>query len=228
MAEGLNTKAGARLAGLAYLVVTVFSIAGYVTLTTFLAGGSQMELARVAANQRLFRLALVASVIGFAAWAVLWILLYRLMSSAGRISGLLMLIFAVAGTAMNSIALSQLLPIVRLASSGMDAGTLAPIVHSYNRLVLLAQVFSGLWLFPFGRLVLRSRIAPRLLGYCLIVGGVFYLLVFATAFEPGLDHKMAHQIVSAPTGVLGLVGAVGMCLWLLFKGARGADSARVA
>lgn len=219
-----NTKAAGRRAGLAYLVIILFSAPGYMILTKLLAGDSHAVLAHLATSQTLFTLALVSSVIGFLAWTVLAILLYRLMSSAGRISALLMVIFSVAGTVMNLIALAPLLPLLRLASSGMDAGTLAPIVQSYNRLLLLAQVFSGLWLFPFGLLVLRSRIAPRLPGFCLIIGGFSYLLTFATAFDPGLHHIRAYRTIGTTTGILGVIGGeFGICLWLLIKGARQPD-----
>ncbi len=223
MVEASNAKTAGRFAGLAYLVVAVFSAPGYMILTGLLAGSPQAELARLTANQTQFTLALASSVIGFAAWTILGILLYRLMSSAGRIAGLLMLVLAVAGTAANLFALCQLLPLA--APSGMDASTLAPIVHSYQRTLLLAQVFSGAWLFPFGWLVLRSRITPAFFGFALFAGGVFYLMVFATAFDPGLKHTMAYRILSPVTGVFGeAVGELGICLWLLIKGARPAAS----
>ena len=186
-----------------------------------LAGDSHAVLSRLVANQAMFTLAFVASVIGFSAWVVLAVLLYRLMSSAGRLSGALMLLFAVAGTAMSFIALSPLIPLIRSTSGGIEAGTLAPMVASYNRLLLLAQVFSGLWLLPFGWLLIRSGIAPRFLGFCLIIGGVSYLMNFATAFAPDLNHLIAYRIVGIATGVLGVfVGELGICLWLLLKGAH--------
>jgi hypothetical protein len=229
MVESSNTKAVGRLAGLAYLAIIVFSSTGYLTLARLLAGDSHIVLARLTTSHTLFTLAFVASVIGFAAWVVVGILLYRLMSSAGQILGIVMLIFVVAGAAASFNALSPLVPLVRSTSSGLDADALAPLVDSYNRRLLLAQVWSGLWLFPFGWLVLRSRIAPRLLGGCLIVGGISYLMNFATAFEPGLDKMMAYRFVSVATGILGVfVGEFGLCVWLLLKGARGPDLAPAA
>jgi len=220
MAEASKAKKVGRLAGLAYLAVIVFSAPGYMILTQLLAGSPQTELARLAANQTLFSLALLSSAIGFAAWAPLGLLLYRLMSFAGRIAGLVMLILALAGVAANLIALAQLLPLAGSPDSRMDAATLAPIVQSYQRLLLFAQVFSGAWLFPFGWLVLRSRVAPWFLGVGLLAGGVFYSMVFATAFEPGLVHTAAYRILSPITGILGeVVGELGICLWLLIKGA---------
>ncbi len=213
-----RSKALGRWTGLAYLAVVVFSAPGYMILTGLLAGSPQAELARLTANQTQFILALASSAIGFSAWIALGVLLYRLMSCAGRISALLMLSLAVGGVAANLFALSQLLPLV---GSGLDAATVAPIVQGYKRVLLLSQVFSGLWLFPFGWLVLRSRIAPRLLAFGLFAGGVFYTMVFATAFMPNLEHTMAYRILSPVTGLFGeAVGELGMCLWLLIMGAR--------
>ena len=225
MAEALNAKGAGRLAGLAYLAVIVFAAPGYMILTGLLAGGPQADLARLATSQAQLILALASSAIGFAAWAALAILLYRLMRSAGQVAGLLMLILAVAGVAANLFALSQLLPLV---GSDMDAATVAPIVQSYKRLLLLSQVFSGVWLFPFGWLVLRSRVAPRILAFGLLAGGIFYSMIFATAFDPGIEHTMIYRILRPVTGVFGeVVGEMGICLWFLIKGAAQPDAARL-
>ncbi len=41
--------------------------------------------------------------------------------------------------------------------------------------VTVASVFWGLWLFPFGLLVIRSGFIPKILGVLLIIAGVGYL-----------------------------------------------------
>jgi hypothetical protein len=46
------------------------------------------------------------------------------------------------------------------------------------------------------------------------------LLLFATAFAPGLNHMMVYRIVSTALIVPAMIGELGMCLWLLIKGAR--------
>src|SRR5205823_7775957 len=46
--------------------------------------------------------------------------------------------------------------------------------------VLANQIFWGLWLFPFGILVYRSRFLPRILGVWLVVNGFAYLAVTFT------------------------------------------------
>jgi len=219
MTEAYNPQAVRRQAGIAYLAIIVFSMAGYSTLTWLLSGESSLVLARLVANHTLFALAVVASAIGFVAWIVLGILLYRLMGAAGRVSAVVMLVLVVAGTAANLVALSRLFPLFGPASSVGEAA-LASMVHDYNRLVLLAQIFSGLWLFPFGWLVWSTRVAPRLLAGCLVGGGIFYLLVFTTAFEPEIERTLVYRIVSIPTGILGFAGELGMCLSLLLKRPR--------
>ena len=225
MDEGSRPKAAGRRAGLVYLILIVFSAGGYMAMTWLLGGDLQIVLARLADRDALFIPAFAAMAIGFVAWLVLACMLYGLMSSSGRLLGLLMVIFTAAGVAINLVAMSHLLPLVSASSSGMDEATLAPILRSYNRALLLAQVFSGLWLFPYGWLVCRSRIAPQFLGWCLFVGGFGYLGVFGTAFEPSLNRMMAYRIISAPLGVAAILGEFGMCLWLLIKGARKTDLA---
>lgn len=214
-----SRKVSGRLTGWVYLIMIGFSAAGYATMTRLLAGDSQVVLERLAAEHALFGLALASMAVGFVTWLVLAVMLYRLMSSSGRLPGLLMLLFTVAGAAMNLLAVSRLLPLVSTSGSGLDAGTLVPVVESYNHLLILAQVFSGLWMFPFGWLVIRSRIVPQLLGYCLMAGGVAYLLIPIGAFNPGLNEMLTWRIISLVSGIPALVGEIGVCLWLLIKGA---------
>jgi hypothetical protein len=217
MVQASNARTLGRLAGLAYLVIIVFSTAGYLTMTALLDGGAQTVLGRLATDHLRFVLSLTASAIGLLAWIVVGLLIYRLTKETGRVAGLLMLAFVAGGVAMNFAALAQLVPLVTSAS--VDGARLAPPVASYNRVLLLAQVFSGLWLFPFGWLVFRSRIAPRLLGVCLMLGGFGYLMTFATAFAPDLGQSLAFKL-GYVFGAAAMIGEAGICLWLLIMGAR--------
>jgi hypothetical protein len=221
MDEGSSAKTAGRRAGLIYLILIVFSSGGYATMTWLLGGDLHTVLARLDARHAMFILAFAAMLIGFVvAWVVLAFMLYGLMGSSGQLLGLLMVIFTVAGAGMSLVALSDLVPLASSPNPGVDAATLAPILRSYNRVLLLAQLFSGLWLFPYGWLVVRSRIAPQFLGWCLFIGGFGYLEVFGTAFELRLNHMMVYRIISAPLGVAAILGEFGMCLWLLIKGVR--------
>ena len=81
--------------------------------------------------------------------------------------------------------------------------------------VLVSEIFWGLWLFPLGLLVVRSRFLPRLLGVWLIINGVAYIMLSAT----GLlwpEHLKLASTMATPV----LLGEVAFTLWLLLVGAR--------
>jgi hypothetical protein len=81
--------------------------------------------------------------------------------------------------------------------------------------ILVVQVFWGLWLFPFGVLVIRSRFLPRILGYLLIPAGLAYLAVTLTS----LLFPHYRDVVSRIAGVFQL-GELPIMLWLLIMGAK--------
>ncbi|HEU5261755.1 MAG TPA: DUF4386 domain-containing protein [Gemmatimonadales bacterium] len=79
----------------------------------------------------------------------------------------------------------------------------------------LAAVFWGLWLFPFGILVIKSGFFPRVLGVLLFVAGVGYLTFSFTA----LVFPDYRQVVSQFTMPL-YFGELAIMIWLLVKGAK--------
>jgi hypothetical protein len=216
MSERSSSTRVGRQAGLAYLGIILFSIFGYTTVSRLLDGLPSEAAARIAVSHTLFTSAFAANLLGLAAWLAVGVLLYQLMAAAGRTAGAMLLLFVAGGVLMNAYAFLQLWPIVR--SPGVDMPTFASAVSDYRHALLLSQVFSGLWLFPFGWLIVRSRVAPSFLGVCLFVGGFGYVLLFTTAFVPGLDRMLAYRIVSGALGVPAMIGEFGICLWLLFKG----------
>jgi predicted transporter len=76
------------------------------------------------------------------------------------------------------------------------------------------MAFWGLWLFPFGILVIRSGLFPRILGVMLLVAGLAYLTTSLTS----LVLPTYRQVVSLITMPLYL-GEVPIIFWLLIKGA---------
>jgi len=80
---------------------------------------------------------------------------------------------------------------------------------------LVAQVFWGLWLFPLGLLVWRSRFLPRVIGGWLIANGFAYL---ANAFT-GLLAPHYLGTVSRITFPV-LFGELAFALWLVIAGVR--------
>jgi hypothetical protein len=81
--------------------------------------------------------------------------------------------------------------------------------------VVANEIFWGLWLFPFGLLVYRSRFLPRFLGVWLIINGFAYLAVSFT----GLLFPQYEQMVSN-SAFPAMLGEPAIMLWLLIKGAK--------
>lgn len=91
-------------------------------------------------------------------------------------------------------------------------------LHAFDASALLvAQVFWGLWLIPFGWLVVRSGQLPRLLGYLLVPGGLSYVADFAgQVLVAGYGDMHIAGYVTLPAAL----GEIGTCLWLLVMGVR--------
>jgi hypothetical protein len=102
-----------------------------------------------------------------------------------------------------------------LDQSQLDALVMA-FFHLHGDGLLLAQIFWGLWLFPFGVLVYRSGFLPRILGVLLIPAGVGYVAASLTS----LLSPPYGDIVFHIAAVLGGLGEGSTMFWLLIKGAR--------
>ncbi|MGI9070381.1 MAG: DUF4386 domain-containing protein [Bryobacteraceae bacterium] len=87
---------------------------------------------------------------------------------------------------LNTINDAAALLLARGASflSGFDKPQRDALVMVFLRMhgqgILANEVFWGLWLFPFGLLVYRSRFLPRLLGVWLILNCFAYLATSVT------------------------------------------------
>ena len=83
---------------------------------------------------------------------------------------------------------------------------------------LVAELFWGLWLLPFGYLVFKSGSLPRILGILLMIGCFGYLTeVFGRVLFP---QGYAEAAISSFMIVPSALGEVGICLWLLIIGAH--------
>ena len=79
----------------------------------------------------------------------------------------------------------------------------------------LASLFWGLWLLPFGWLVLRSGRLPRVLGVLLLLGGIGYVVQVFGGLVPFVADAGWLRYVRMPAAF----GEIGSCMWLLLFGA---------
>ena len=86
-------------------------------------------------------------------------------------------------------------------------------LHSQG--IAVASIFWGLWLFPFGMLVIRSGFIPRAFGVLLMIAGVAYLASsFATLILPQYAPLVGQSALPLEVAELPIV------FWLLIWGAR--------
>jgi uncharacterized protein DUF4386 len=89
------------------------------------------------------------------------------------------------------------------------------VLRLHSNGATVATAFWGLWLFPFGTLVIKSGFLPRFLGVLLMIAGVAYLTTSVTSIVlPVLRHAVSQAMMPL------YFGEVPIIFWLLIKGAR--------
>ncbi|MEK7282800.1 MAG: DUF4386 domain-containing protein, partial [Acidobacteriota bacterium] len=81
--------------------------------------------------------------------------------------------------------------------------------------LVINEMFWGLWLFPFGVLVMRSGFIPRILGVWLIINCFAYVALSLTGSLLPQYYDVAFRIAFPA-----LLGEMAIMLWLVIKGAK--------
>ena len=220
------TKNPGRLAGLLYVVASIpgFFALAYVPSKLLVHGNATATANNIAANEMLFRLGIAADLVGQAIFIFVALALYDLLKSVNQRHALFMLtliLVAIPIAFLNELNSIAALVLVR----GTDFLSVfeKPQRDALTRLFLnlrgagfdVAGIFWGLWLFPLGMLVYRSRFLTRFLGVLLMVGTFAYL---ANSFT-SLVLPQYEAVVSRWMSPLQAVEVVFM-LWLLIMGAK--------
>ena len=217
----------ARIAGALYLLSI---LAGWFTLEyipdRLIESGDALATAHnIIANQPLFRLAIAGDLVGGVVWLAVVLALYRLLEDVDRAQAVLMVILGAFMqvplyfvNAVNYVAALTLVSGTNFLSA-FSAGQRDAIAMLFLRLhhyeLLASLVFGGLWLFPFGILVFKSRFLPRILGVWLVVNGFAWL---AISFSGFLAPQYAPTVYTITSPIL--FGEIAITLWLLIMGAK--------
>lgn len=218
-------KKKAHIAGLWYLGFTLgpFYLL-YVPSRTIVDGDAAATAARVLAHETLFRWGMLAETFGAIIFVGLSVALYRLFEDIDRhrarqllalvlVSASLVLVTAV----FNSAALAVFRGGDSFASlDGPTRNAIGMIlIQIHGQANSVNQTFWGLWLLPFGWLVIRSRFLPRWLGYWLLLDGVAWIAMGTTWFLAP-QHTDALFRYLQPV----FMAELAAMLWLLIMGAK--------
>lgn len=229
----MTVTATARGAGLLYLVVVLTGIVSlaYVPSQISVPGNAAATVANIRTYEPLFRVGIAAGLVCYTAFLLLPLLLYRLLAPSGRAAAATMVALATASVPIAFGNLVHRLNALSLVGGGDHLAALTPSqidaqvmieLAAYGNGLLVVKIFWGLWLLPFGYLVVRSGLLPRLLGLLLMAGCLGYLIdVGARLFVPAYGTAAVARLVTLP----GSVGEIGTCLWLLIMGVRTPNAA---
>ena len=222
-----STKKTARVAGLLYFFSSLpapFSLL-YIPSVFMVMGDATATANKIRASELLFRFGIVAELISATLFVFMGLAMYDFLKGVNKKHALLMLTLV-----LISVPISFLNELNRVAalilangahiSGALDQRQLDALVVAFFHLhgdgLLLAQIFWGLWLFPFGVLVYRSGFLPRILGVLLIPAGLGYVTAsFTSSLFPAYGDFVFNL-----AAVLGGLGEGSTMLWLLIKGAK--------
>jgi hypothetical protein len=219
------TKNPGRLAGLLYVLASIpgFFALAYVPGKLIVHGNATATANNIASSEALFRLGIAADLIGQALFVFVALALYDLLKSVNQRWAALMVIFillAIPIAFLNEVNAIAALVLVRGGDflSLFDKPQRDALAMLFLRLhgggFDVAEIFWGLWLFPLGLLVYRSRFIPRILGILLMLACFAYVAdSFTSLLLPSYE-----TIVSRWVSPLMLAEVVFM-LWLSIMGA---------
>jgi hypothetical protein len=216
----------ARIAGLLYLTLLTAPLRlVYIPNKLFVTGNATATANNIAEHETLFRLGILSDLLTATMVIFLTLTLYRLFKEVDQgLARLLVILGSLMVTPIyfvNTINDAAALLLVRGADflSVFDKPQRDALAMLFLRLhghgVLVNEVFWGLWLFPFGLLVYRSRFVPRILGVWLMLNGFAYLAESIS----GILWPQYEEMVSNWAFPV-MFGELAIMLWLIIMGAK--------
>jgi hypothetical protein len=190
----------------------------------FVLGDPAATADRIRAARGLVELGIAAELVNCSMMVIALLALYRLFRQVSE-----PLAAAMVGLFLVAIPLQLANLLTYIAALTMTSGTptlaafsaeqLNALAYTFVRLhsrgILLAQIFWGLWLIPYGLVVRRSGFIPAWLGIPLIIAGVAFVVnSVVTLFFPEYA-----RVLSPVTLALG-VGEIPILVWLIGWGAK--------
>jgi len=220
------TDKAARVAGAIYLSMVVtgpFTLI-YIPSTLIVRGNASATANNILAHETLFRFGIVADLMTSVIFICLVMALYRLFSSVNQTIASLMVALVLVSAAVGFVnVLNYIAALTLFRGADFLAVLEKPQRDALAMLFLrldgqgnvINEIFWGLWLLPFGLLVMRSRFLPRILGVWLIINGFAYVVLSFTGLLSPQHYEVAFR-----SAFPALLGEVAIMLWLVIKGAK--------
>lgn len=216
-------KKNARIAGILYVLLGVIAPVRimYIPNAVLVAGNAQATTANIASHEGVFRLAMLTDLLAGVLTLLVGFALFRLFRDFDRDLTSVMLVLG--GFMVTPIYFFNLLNdaavVVIAHAPSYLAGFSQPqrdgLVNLFLRLhaygIVVNEIFWGLWLLPFARLILKSRLLPRWVAVWVFLNGVGYMLLSVL----GVLSPRLESALSGPLFPL-LFAEVVVMFWLAF------------
>ena len=209
-----------------YVVMSIFCFfaMAYVPSKVIVEGNATATANNIATFETIFRLGIASQLIGQAGFIFVALALYDLLKGINRRQASLMVTLIVVSIPiafLNEVNSLAALVLVRGADflsifDKPQRDALAMLfLNLHGHGLGVAEIFWGLWLFPLGLLVYRSRFLPRFLGVWIILAGFAWVVLSLTGILlPQYQDKVDTYAQPA------FFGEIAFMLWLLIRGAR--------
>jgi Domain of unknown function (DUF4386) len=221
-----SIKNPGRFAGLLYVLTSIvgFFAMGYIPEKLIIHGNTAATVNNIAAHEMLFRFGIAGQLISQAAFIFVAFALYKLLAGVDRRHASLMVILIVVSipiafvNELNSLAAVALVrgaDVLSIVEKPQRDALAMLFLNLHGRGLVVAELFWGLWLFPLGLLVYRSRFLPRFLGVWLgLAGAAWVILSLVSVVLPQYQSEVYTYTQPA------VFGEIAFMLWLLIKGAK--------
>ena len=217
-----------RVAGMWYLLLVFGGPLRliYIPNKLFVPGNATATAGNIAAHEWLFRLGIVSDLAGAVVLIFLTLAFYRLFQSVDRNLAVMVIIFGgIMPALINFVAVVSDAGALTLIRGGADflsvfdkpqRDALAMLfLRLHGHQITAAEILWGMWLFPLGALVYKSRFLPKFLGVWLVINGFAYVIMSLTGIlAPQYQGNLFLAFQPA------LFGEIALMLWLVIKGAR--------
>ena len=222
-----STQQQARVAGRLYLLLALSAPIGllYVPGKLIVSGNATATADNIRSSEWLLRIGIASELIHQIIAVFLVLALYRLFKAVNETQAKQMVILgALVSVPIMFVNVLNDLAALTLVSgadflSVFEKPQLDALAYLFLRLhgqgITVASIFWGLWLFPFGMLVIRSGFIPRVFGVLLLIAGVAYLASsFATLVVPRYAPLVSQVALPFEVAELPII------FWLLIWGAK--------
>jgi Domain of unknown function (DUF4386) len=226
--EQLNAarKKTARITGLLYFIFALIAIYDYMYVSPeiFVNGDMAATMKNMVAGEFLLRTTFIGSIISNILFAVVALLLYRLLKPVNDFYAKWMVVLVLVAIPPAFVTDAACITVLKISKGDLLQGFSPEQAQGIAATILKVRSYThqlttfhwGLWLIPLAVLVYQSGFIPRILGILLFINGLGYMISSTTfILFPAYITTVSKFVY--PTW---FAGEVPFILWLMIAGVK--------